>query len=376
MENHPIPQDVTGFKFKLIGSVTIKQFLYLLGFGILTTAVFMIQMNFFIKLPLMIMFAGIGAALAFLPIEGRPMDIMIANFAKSIPAENRYIYKKRGADINAFDLFMPPKTIAHPTTTAQNTTTKNTQSTDKKALLISKLRNSSFQPDARETQTLKNIDTYFKNSDATVPVMKTPLPVIEVAQATQDEEKYNAIEEKVKAIEVAEQEAEPQQQAPVAAATVAAPAAPAEPQPQIEVSSEERTVNTTVNVPNEDIQQKPNPTLAAGFPTLPDVPNVMLGIVRDPRGKSLPNILVEVTDTNGLPVRAFKTSPLGQFASATPLPKGTYAVSFEDPQKHHEFAKIEVKLDDTIFQPLEITSVDDREKLRRELFGGGQATAA
>lgn len=71
MENHPIPQDVTGFKFKLIGSVTVKQFLYLLGFGILTTVAFVFPMTNFIKIPTMLFFALIGIGLAFVPIGGR-----------------------------------------------------------------------------------------------------------------------------------------------------------------------------------------------------------------------------------------------------------------------------------------------------------------
>src|SRR3990167_6476800 len=102
MENHPIPQDVTGFKFKLIGSITVKQFLYLLGFGILTTVAFILNINLFIKIPLMLVFASVGVALAFIPIEGRPMDIMIINFARAIPAENRYVYRKRGVVLASF----------------------------------------------------------------------------------------------------------------------------------------------------------------------------------------------------------------------------------------------------------------------------------
>jgi hypothetical protein len=113
----------------------------------------------------------------------------------------------------------------------------------------------------------------------------------------------------------------------------------------------------------------------AGFPTLPDVPNVVLGIVKDPRGKVLQNILVEVVDENETPVRAFKTNALGQFASATPLSNGSYKVFFEDPQKKHEFDTIEITLDGkSIFNPLEVTSVDQREKLRRELFSAPTVT--
>lgn len=113
--------------------------------------------------------------------------------------------------------------------------------------------------------------------------------------------------------------------------------------------------------------------LNAGFPILPDVPNVILGIIKDPRGKVLPNILVEILNNEGIPVRAFKTNGLGQFIAATPLGNGEYNVVLDDPRKNNEFENIHIMLDGKIFQPLEIFSVDAREKLRRELFGNQKA---
>lgn len=70
MENHPIPQDVTGFKFKLIGSVTVKQFLYILAGGILAIVCYILPVSPFIKLPLAFICGGMGVMLAFVPIEG------------------------------------------------------------------------------------------------------------------------------------------------------------------------------------------------------------------------------------------------------------------------------------------------------------------
>jgi hypothetical protein len=83
----------------------------------------------------------------------------------------------------------------------------------------------------------------------------------------------------------------------------------------------------------------------------------------------LPNILVEIMNEQNVPVRAFKTNALGQFAAATPLPNGKYIVILEDPRKQNEFEQIQISLEGKIFNPLEITSMDQREKLRRELFG-------
>jgi hypothetical protein len=51
-------------------------------------------------------------------------------------------------------------------------------------------------------------------------------------------------------------------------------------------------------------------------------------------------------------------------------------VLLEDPRKQNEFEQIHISLAGTIFEPLEIISLDQREKLRRELFGANkQATA-
>lgn len=295
MENHPIPQDVTGFKFKLIGSVTVKQFLYLLGFGILTTVAFILPVNILLKIPMMVVFALIGISLAFVPIEGRPMDVMLFNFAKAIPSENRYIYIKRGANLASFQIF-----YAIPQKQAASLVAKVASAQDeKKAILLSRLRNSPFRPDEGELQHLANIRSFFEDKER---------PIVLAPKVTKP--------------------------------------------------------------PAASIPERANLNPKGGFPTLPDVPNIVLGIIHDPRGKTLPNILVEVVDSNGIPVRAFKTNALGQFASATPLQNGTYKVYFEDPQKNHEFELMEITLKGEIFNPLEITSVDAREKLRRELFGG------
>ncbi|OGH15941.1 MAG: hypothetical protein A3C30_03835 [Candidatus Levybacteria bacterium RIFCSPHIGHO2_02_FULL_40_18] len=357
MENHPIPQDVTGFKFKLIGSITVKQFLYLLGFGILTTVAFVLPINILIKAPTMAAFALVGVALAFVPIEGRPMDVMLVNFAKAIPSENRYLYRKRGANLATFQVFGElPKKQGAP---RQGGIAKVANPQDeKRAVLLSRLRNSPFRPDQSETRILDTINSYFTNGSSAVstpPVLGSPMVVNQ--ENTASELNKKRLDEIAK---------EAQRPPPV---------------PKKEAGDAEFSMKETRHeIPKETTLPQPtpvraNPSLTGGFPTLPDVPNVVLGIIRDARGKTLPNILVEVIDSNGIPVRAFKTNALGQFASATQLQNGTYKIYFEDPQKNHEFEATEITLNGEIFNPLETTSIDAREKLRRELFGGVQATA-
>ncbi len=456
MENHPIPQDVTGFKFKLIGSVTVKQFLYILAGGILAVVFFITPLNAFIKIPISIICGAVGAALAFIPIEGRPMDVMMKNFLKALPAENQYIYRKRGAEALIAEFLTPRTAIVQQ---AMTTKTEETDARDQKRALLYKTLRHASRPDEKEAATLTNINAYLHEEtvhsaspsvqkvDALPQESPTPLQIVtpSVTIATKE-------------VNQAETGLEPLQSAPITASEPqqtadAAPQAPKEPDPQVLISVAQKIdglnkpaiqtvqpsnspmanvpVETPVAKPSPQVQQPeeapkrdeqpnqsphvssrteegipqtasplqtvanqtpiqqavmpnetanvttvtPEASLKAGFPSLPDTPNIVMGIIKDPRGRILPNILVEIMDLQGIPVRAFKTNALGQFAAATPLPNGEYNVTLEDPKKQNEFGPIHISLTGEIFDPLEIISVDQREKLRRELFGGAQQAA-
>jgi hypothetical protein len=75
-----------------------------------------------------------------------------------------------------------------------------------------------------------------------------------------------------------------------------------------------------------------------------------------------------VKDKEGNPVRAFKTNPLGQFVSATPLTSGVYSIELEDPKKQHAFDIIQINAGGQIMLPIEVISHDAREELRKALF--------
>lgn len=401
MDNHPIPQDVTGFKFKLIGSITVKQFLYLLGAGIISTIVFVIPTQSLlailaIKAPIIAVFALSGLALAFVPIDGRPLDTMIMNFLLAVPRENQYIYKKRGLQLSSFEFFKP---TALPQSAPTPKVEKASQQKDdaRKTMLASRMITTSYKPDAGESQFFSSVKSLFdelsiaaeekarqlRDLEAKKQVF-TPSPKkqtsptksdVEIAQKSQEEK---LIENTAKNLEEMFQEVlKPQPQPPPKppppppkVEPLKAAPAPVNPVVHLKAQKPEEVSSTTISVastPHVRVIDQAH-SMQAGFPTLPDVANVLLGIVKDPRGKVLPNILVEVIDTNDIPVRAFKTNALGQFAAATPLKNGTYTLHLEDSQKRNEFEEIKITLKGEIFLPLEIISNDEREKLRRELF--------
>ncbi|MDO8741838.1 MAG: PrgI family protein [Candidatus Roizmanbacteria bacterium] len=99
MEQHPIPRQITSFEFKLIGFLTIKQFIYLLIFipiGVIVYYVFPVPI---LNILLGIMVGSIGAILAFVPINDRPMEVWIKNLIKRLTSPTQYFFKKQNPAI-------------------------------------------------------------------------------------------------------------------------------------------------------------------------------------------------------------------------------------------------------------------------------------
>jgi hypothetical protein len=401
MDNHPIPQDITGFEFKLIGDMTIKQFAYV-GSGVVTGLIlYASPLLILIKVPLALIFVGIGAAFAFVPIEGRPMDLMLKNFFKAIFSPTQYVYRKTGGQ-----LFAQSSTSS----TELSPASKIAEFSEKQLRdFLNALPKKKNKLDQKETVFFQSLGQYaaakpapavpaFVPEHAFVKQQAQPAAQAPIAEKkdnkaaeTQDLLKTAAVLEKelkeAKAIEAAEPKVDPNQflgahqkvlelqgslsdlllqkqqletklvdmqkkmQAqgqPVFSPSLAQPAAPAQ-------------TKFVRSIPQS--MQK-----GVGLPITPEFPNIITGIVKDPRGNPLPNILVEVKDSQGNAVRAFKTNALGQFASATALANGDYTIEFEDSREQNKFDTTTFKAGGEIILPIEVISVDTREELRRSLF--------
>jgi hypothetical protein len=399
MENHPIPQDITGFEFKLIGDMTIKQFAYVAA-GVLSAFVTYISpLPDLIKIPLALIFVGIGAAFAFLPIEGRPMDLMLRNFFKAVFSPTQYIYRKAGAK-----LFAQSQTTASPTSKA-TPVTPDKQLKD----FLNALPKRVNKLDQKETVFFQSLGQYsgpkatqnvpgFVAEHAYAKQTTQPQPAVTQATASKKGDDAAVNQDLLKTAAVLEKELRE------AKARESA-------QPQVDSSqylgAHQKVLELQGNLNDlllqkqqletklVDMQRKMeyqgktvfSPSMATpaaqtqlvrsipqgmqkgvGLPITPEFPNVVTGIVKDPRGNPLPNILVEVKDSQGNAVRAFKTNALGQFASATALTNGDYTIEFEDTKEQNKFVTTTFKAGGEIILPIEVFSVDTREELRRSLF--------
>ncbi len=94
MKQHPIPQDITNYKFHLIGSMTLKQFSELAVAVVLAFIIYKTNLIGIIKWPLVFLTVGLGAMIAFVPIEERPLDHWIKTFFQNIYKPTKFFWKK------------------------------------------------------------------------------------------------------------------------------------------------------------------------------------------------------------------------------------------------------------------------------------------
>lgn len=94
MDQHPVPRDITGFKFQLVGFMTIKQFGYVV-FGLIIAFIFFKLPISFFKYPFAAFAAFAGIAFAFIPIQERPLEEWVINMIRSIYAPTQYVWQKQ-----------------------------------------------------------------------------------------------------------------------------------------------------------------------------------------------------------------------------------------------------------------------------------------
>jgi hypothetical protein len=92
-KQHPVPQNIMDVEFKLIGALTMRQFVYLVIFSISAYMAKLVVPAPF-TWPFVIGIAFIGIALAFIPIEERGLDEWVVNFVKAINSPTERIWRK------------------------------------------------------------------------------------------------------------------------------------------------------------------------------------------------------------------------------------------------------------------------------------------
>lgn len=387
MEEHPIPQNVTAFQFRLIGTMTVKQFAYVAAGAVLAVLTYYMPFFFAIKVVLIPFFVLFGLGMAFVPIEGRPMDAMAMYYFRALFAPNQFIYHKRGGRI-AIATLSSHKGVNLPFGQQTKATSGEEKERNLQTLLTS-VREGKIGTDS----SLKKKRPIIISLEEEGPKQKTKPQEEFLEKPTSDEsdsfdqrKKGEILDKEIETLKsqlrLTQTQLVPEQNT---SQTYAARKNAQEIEKQLqEVQKqkkqlEEDIIHLEKKLVSHKLPAEPMPkstvrripfaiAQSVGMPKVPSAPNLIAGIVKDARGNVLPNILIEVKNEQGSPVRAFKSNGLGQFVSATPLLNGTYQIELEDPRGQHKFDLIEIVANGKILEPIEIISVDQREELRQSLF--------
>jgi len=415
MEQHPVPQNVTTFQFRLIGDMTIKQFGYLAGGAILAYISYILPLPFFFTWPLTVIFAFLGIGFAFIPVEERPMDIWVLSFLKSVYAPTQFVWHRTQQSTPIQKPAPAPSTASaasvSPQSQTQTTTPSTLQSQTLKPITAALQGFYTPSPSIPKKSFLGSlfswVDTLFsppKTRAQSVPtrIIQTPPPLQQtppqrvitqpVAQTTppssiEKNPELEKLQEEIsklqtaltsktnvedRVLELQKEMSEMQKQKQEMEARLLSMKKHSNPAPQEKPSLPAGVVPKPAAGPTVKVIP-PDVAIRAGLPRLTTFPNVVTGIIKDNQGGLLPGVLVTVRDKEGIPLRALKTNKIGQFAASTQLPNGVFFIEVEDPRGRYMFDRAQITLNGSVMPAIEIVAKSkrdlDREVLVKQIFG-------
>ena len=307
MEQHPIPQQVTSYEFKLVGDMTLKQFAKAAGGIVIAMIINASPLIFFIKWPLIFLFATGGLALAFLPFQDRPLETWLLAFIKSIYNPTMYIYKKAKPQ-NWLDIDLAKNWIEiiaaekkEQQEMLENRPIKKKSQIDE---FIGSLPSVNREKDEEKSPTAPSLS---KEGDIII---------------------NNNVEVEEKII--------------------------------IKNNENEEVITDNWSEGKPSLGLKREKDIATGeivfgqipMPNIPDLPNLVVGMVLDNLGKIVEEAIVEIQDIDGNPNRVLRTNSLGQFRTSTQMTNGDYLIVTE--KNGLNFDRVSLKLTGEIVQPVKI----------------------
>lgn len=96
MQQHTVPRDIGSQEFKLVGSMTLKQFTMLLSGCIVAYIFYLLPVHPFLKWPPALLSVFFGFAFAFMPIQERALDHWIVALVRAILAPSQRVWQQVG----------------------------------------------------------------------------------------------------------------------------------------------------------------------------------------------------------------------------------------------------------------------------------------
>lgn len=317
MEQHPIPQQISSYQFKLVGDMTLKQFFQVAGGVIISLIFYSTPLHFLIKWPLILISAGLGAAMAFLPFQERPLERWIFAFFRSIYSPTLYSWKKAEKPPVYFtETAVVPAVNNVPTGTTTEVNSKKLEDAEK-----------SFLSKIGGLYTTNNQTPNNKDQAQTIAPMQNPA----VAPVSFNQPVAAVVEPKANPISTPNPVLSIPQQVPTVI-TKSAPKLVVEESSLHQNAAAQAAVTEIVANKIEEKEITSNEaefSIDAAPPSPPIVINTVVGQVMDQDRKIIEGAIMEIKDSAGRPVRALRSNKAGHFIIVTPLANGKYEITTE-----------------------------------------------
>lgn len=328
METHPIPQNISSYQFRLVGDMTLKQFFQIAGGALISLLFYSTNLHALIKWPLILFFAMLGVALAFLPFQERPLEIWILAFFKSVYTPTIFTWSRSIKKTSYYqdEAAAPKENVVYPggeiklqeylsnTAAAGEKPARSLEINE--ASFLSRLAGlfSLYQKPATPLPSAATPITSAPEIQKTVLIPQTPIPTIQRQQ--------NSTRLVVE-----------------------------------ETGQKTNTVSTFSVSPSSGSKSSGDLTAAefsaeAAPPGPPTTPNTIVGQVLSTQGKIIEGAILEVKDVAGRPLRALKSNKLGHFIVVTPLQNGKYEIITE--KDNYEFKAVTFEAIGGIIPPIAI----------------------
>lgn len=338
MEQHAIPQQISSYQFRLVGDMTLKQFFQLAGGFVVALIFYSAPLIGIIKWPFVIISAILGIALAFLPLEERPLERWIFAFFRAIYAPTEYFWKKT---VTAPKYYLDEPAAQQPAAPAL---TQYLSGTAQKTAATSKLEGAEQGFLATLTGIVSGLVTQATGGPVTttIPVGTQPLATPQsrpLTPVTAGGQKQGILIPQTPLIRI-------EKVAPAHLVVEERPAASQTAAQQI------TTHQVAPTIAGEEIVSTKQAIFSvdAAPPSPPTIPNVVVGQVVDQNRKIVEGAIMEVKDSAGRPIRALRSNRVGHFITVTPLDTGRYDIITE--KEGYEFIPINFEATGQIIPPI------------------------
>lgn len=309
-QQHPIPQQISSYQFKLVGNMTLKQFFQIAGGGLFSLLFYASNLHPVIKWPLVVSFALFGAALAFLPFEERPLEQWILSFFKAVYSPTTYFWHKATKAPVFFkeEAPVPQEHIVAPH--GEKEMEKYLQSLPGRGTSVfSKLEEA-------ENAFLSRLSALF--GGGSTKAIETPTLHSAGQQVAAEKQEEMKVPQNVPTVI-------PQGYKPRIVVEEKKPLS------QVQKPAKAKTTHVAKTFTAQDVisGRAAQFSIDAAPPLPPEKPNTLTGQVVDAGGKIVESAILEIRDVAGRPVRAIRTNKVGHFLIVTPLQNGKYEIISE-----------------------------------------------